>query len=145
MNPIGFFLSYARGYNKRMAIRLSTPYYLAGEQKQRFHSNQAEKGIATAAFTGAAAYGLTRPQFRDAAVSAVNMGASMKGIPVVMNHGHAKAGAQVLAFGAGAAASYGIYHGARAAKYKHDRGQKSQYYYRKQGGKRVRVAKGKRK
>lgn len=124
-----------------MAIRLTTPYYLAGKQKERFHTNQMGKGATGAIAMGVGAAALTHPKTRGFAVQGVNYAAATKGVPLNMTHGHAKIGAQVLAFGAGASAAYGGYHALRAANY---RKQYKRYYYRRQNGKQVRVKAGKR-
>lgn len=96
-----------------MKITFQTPYYLAGKQKQRFHSNQAEKAALAAGAAGAIGYGLGS----SGAAQEIAAGAVRYYAPQVTPYA-AVSSIQKAAYGAaGVAGAYGVYHAGRAALY----------------------------
>lgn len=128
-----------------MAVRLSTPYYLAGTQKRRYHTQHGEKAAFAAGALGAAAYGAKKnPQVSQVAAGmANNFISSRSGVGVQIPVHTVEKG---LGVAAGATAAYSAYHFGRAARYKQLENRRTKaYYMRKQNNKMVRVKKGKRK
>jgi hypothetical protein len=98
-----------------MAITFQTPYYLSGKQKQRFHSNKAEKAGITAAGVGAAGYAVGKQKHTQ------NLHLNTPAGPIHVTKQAARKGAYVAA---GVTAGYGAYHAGRAALYAHEAAQK---------------------
>lgn len=105
--------------------RLSTPYYLAGEQKKRFHASEAEKSAITAAGLGAIGYGLKKPKYQQLAKTA----AASRGVRV--GHTDLHTASKLFLVGGAAVGAYSGLHAARAAHYKHREMKRTKAYYQR--------------
>lgn len=138
----------------RMRAGATAPYYLSDRGKSQWHKNRAEHGSRAAIYAGVGGYVAKQPMYRNVARQAIQQ---KFGVDIPSEHIN-KAGSFMYA-GAVASGAYAGYHGVKAHQYKKlytnrereaaikkaDKGLHGDFYYRHQGGKQIKVRKGKRK
>lgn len=138
----------------RMRAGATAPYYLSDRGKSQWHKNRAERGVQVGVYAGAGGWVAKNPFYSNTARHIINQ---KFGVDIPSEHIN-KAGSFMYA-GAAASGVYAGYHAVKARQYKKmytnreraaaakhaDKGLHGDFYYRHQGGKQVKVRKGKRK